>query len=500
MRKWRYIIWAVAIIVLGLVFLDGCVGEEKNLSGTVSADSYEMDLQLDTEQKVLTGTVEMAFTNRTDGSLESIVVRNYPASILKELKKGSAEISAVTAEDGTPLSFSAGKDPSVVTVELGGEGLSPDESAVVRVSYKTDIPKVRERFGVYTEGKDEYYLLTFCFPSLSVFEDGKWNDSPYIFGAESTYSKVCDYKVCFEAPKDFLVAASGEETTKDGVTEIEGKNMRDMSIIASNHMEVQTDTASGIRINNYTFRHPGYSWMDTYNELTMESAKESVTMFTELFGKYPYEELDVIQCADFGGMEYPGLILIGLPDVDPTKGLMKGMEGMEGNPQLCLLVAHETAHQWFYAVVGNDQYTEPWLDESFANYCENGIYGLARPPALKRAIEIAEKETGQEVYLWWDSEEDVSEMLTEKPSKINKPYEAYSPDDHYDYDMAVYEQGAQFFFELRRAMGDDKFFAMMREYYKTYCLKEATGKDFIDMIYKYDASEKVKSVMERYIA
>ena len=41
---------------------------------------------------------------------------------------------------------------------------------------------------------------------------------------------------------------------------------------------------------------------------------------------------------------------------------------------------------------------------------------------------------------------------------------------------------------------------MMREYYKTYCLKEATGKDFIDMIYKYDASEKVKSVMERYIA
>ena len=35
MRKWRYIIWAVAIIALGLVFLDGCIGEEKNLSGTM---------------------------------------------------------------------------------------------------------------------------------------------------------------------------------------------------------------------------------------------------------------------------------------------------------------------------------------------------------------------------------------------------------------------------------------------------------------------------------
>lgn len=211
MKKWGYIIWIIAIIVLGLVFLGGCAGEEEKITGTVSADSYEMDLQLDTEQKVLMGTVEMAFTNRTDGNLESVVVRNYPASILKELKKGSAEISAVTAEDGTPLSFSEGKDPSVVTVKLGGEGLSPDESTVVRVSYKTDIPKVRERFGVYTEGKDEYYLLTFCFPSLSVFEDGKWNDSPYIFGAESTYSKVCDYKVRFEAPKDFGSGKRGRD-------------------------------------------------------------------------------------------------------------------------------------------------------------------------------------------------------------------------------------------------------------------------------------------------
>ena len=87
----------------------------------------------------------------------------------------------------------------------------------------------------------------------------------------------------------------------------------------------------------------------------------------------------------------------------------------------------------------------PGLTKALQIIVKNGIYGLARPPALKRAIEIQEKETGQEVYLWWDSEEDVSEMLTEKPSKINKPYEAYSSDDDYEYDMAVYEQGAQFF-------------------------------------------------------
>lgn len=499
MKKYKYVkyvICTVAVLVLSLVFLGGCTGGEKNLSGSVYADDYEMNLRLDTEQKVLSGTADIHFTNHSDGKLEKVVVRNYPASILKELKKGSAEVSEVTAEDGTPLSFFAGKDPSVVTVELGEQSLAPEQSAVIRVSYKTDIPEVRDRFGVYREGKNEYYLLTFCFPMLSVFEDGKWNDSPYVFGGESTYSKVCDYKVRFEAPEDFLVAASGEETTKNGVTEITAKNMRDMSIIASNNMEVHTDTAAGIRINNYTFRHPGYAWMDTYNELTMASAKESVEMFTELFGAYPYEELDVIQCADSGGMEYPGLILIGLPDVNPTDGLMKGMKSHEYDPNLCLLVAHETAHQWFYAAVGNDQYQEPWLDESFANYCENGIYGLAYPPALKRAIEIAETRDGQKYYLHWDSEEGVEEFLPETPGKINKPYNEYGD----DYAWTVYEEGALFFFELRKAMGDDQFFAMMQEYYKTYCLKEATGKDFIDMIYKYDDSEKVERVIDRYIA
>ena len=496
MRKSGYIIWAAAVIALVLVCLGGCADGEENLSGTVYADSYEMDLHLDTDQKTLSGTADIHFTNHTDGKLERVIVRNYPASILKELKNGSAEISTVTAEDGTPLSFSVEKDPSVVTVKLGGQSLSPDQSAVIRVSYKTDIPQVRDRFGVYIEGENEYYLLTFCFPMLSVFEDGKWNDSPYVFGGESTYSKVCDYNVRFEAPEDFLVAASGNETTKAGVTEIKAENMRDMSIIASNNMEVQTDTAAGIRINNYTFRHPGYDWMDTYNELTMESAKESVEMFTELFGEYPYEELDVIQCADDGGMEYPGLILIGLPDVDPRKGLMKGMEIQGAGPNLCLLVAHETAHQWFYAAVGNDQYQEPWLDESFANYCENGIYGLAYPPALKRAIEIQEAASGQEVYLLWGSEEEVEKCLPQEPDKINKPYEEYAD----DYGWIVYEQGAQFFFELRKAMGDDQFFSMMREYYKTYCLKEAAGKDFIDLIYKYDDSEKVDSIIARYIA
>ena len=43
------------------------------------------------------------------------------------------------------------------------------------------------------------------------------------------------------------------------------------------------------------------------------------------------------------------------------------------------VIVHETAHQWWYGLVGNDQIDEAWLDESLATYSEviytSEIYG-----------------------------------------------------------------------------------------------------------------------------
>ena len=50
---------------------------------------------------------------------------------------------------------------------------------------------------------------------------------------------------------------------------------------------------------------------------------------------------------NFGGMEYPQLIM-----TIPTP----------------LVVAHEIAHQWWYGLVGNDQFEDPWIDEGFAQW------------------------------------------------------------------------------------------------------------------------------------
>ena len=56
-----------------------------------------------------------------------------------------------------------------------------------------------------------------------------------------------------------------------------------------------------------------------------------------------------------GGIEYPSMIF-------------------EATPSRSVLV-HEVAHMWFYGMVGNSQFRDPWLDEAFASWAEAVVDG-----------------------------------------------------------------------------------------------------------------------------
>lgn len=481
----------------------GCKAKEP-ASGTVDAAKYEMNLTLDTEKNRLAGEVAMHLKNSSDRELDEVCIRNYAASILKESKKGENTIESIEDGEGNQLSFKHRKDPSVVYVKLGQEKLMPGEEMTLKLQYRTDIPKTSQRFGYRQEGGDKLYLLSFCFPQLAMYEDGKWNENPYIEGGESTYNAVSDFEVTLQTDKDYVVAACGEEETKaDGgsaVTSIKGEDIREMAMAVSNYMKVETDTVKGIEVNHYAL---DYDNAETYNRLTLESAKDSMALFTEKFGEYPHKEIDVVQCFIQGGMEYPGMIYIGLPDMAPESYADEIDEN--GNfTYLCPLVAHEVCHQWFYGAVGSDQYEEPWLDESFAEFGEL-LYSLEKPDSLKEAIKEVKALYGEdEVTLWWDSEEEIETFklveesnVSEDKTVINKPVDWYEDDG--DYSWMVYENGALFLYELKKVMGEEVFYRAMQEYYSAYTLKIAKGRDFLDIIEKHDSSEAVDKVIEKYM-
>lgn len=79
----------------------------------------------------------------------------------------------------------------------------------------------------------------------------------------------------------------------------------------------------------------------------------SVASHAERFGPYPYGRLMAAVVPDLrGGIEYPGAMFLG-------KGQHRGATA-----------SHEVAHQWFYALLGDNQGRDPWLDEAFATYAE----------------------------------------------------------------------------------------------------------------------------------
>ena len=80
----------------------------------------------------------------------------------------------------------------------------------------------------------------------------------------------------------------------------------------------------------------------------LADAERSLDTYSSAFGAFPYPEMDVVLAGftTFGGMEYPTIIFT--------------------NPDR-FTVCHELGHQYWYGIVGDNQFAEPWLDESFAS-------------------------------------------------------------------------------------------------------------------------------------
>ncbi|MCR5538293.1 MAG: hypothetical protein K6F13_03380 [Lachnospiraceae bacterium] len=48
-------------------------------------------------------------------------------------------------------------------------------------------------------------------------------------------------------------------------------------------------------------------------------------------------------------------------------------------------------------------------------------------------------------------------------------------------------------------MGDEVFFAMMQDYYRTYGSRISTGACFVAKVLEYDGSEAVEDILLRYL-
>jgi aminopeptidase N len=131
-------------------------------------------------------------------------------------------------------------------------------------------------------------------------------------------------------------------------------------------------------------------------------------------------------------------------------------------------VAHETAHQWFYSLVGDDQLDDPWLDESLAQFATlqyyTDQYGPGGAQGFKSSLE------GR-----WASVNDAKIPIGLPVAKYNGQ----------EYSAIVYGRGPLFFVALRDKMGTEAFDAFMKDYTQTLSWGIATPQELQSLAEKH---------------
>lgn len=196
-------------------------------------------------------------------------------------------------------------------------------------------------------------------------------------------------------PSGWQVLGGGTESAREEgedstVVASEGVGLRDLSFVVGRDL-ASIETKAG----DVTIRVTAPSALRDTLEAAATEAAASLTLFSQQFTPYPWSELDVVAVplgGSVGGMEWPGAIWIGtnlmsggfpgledlpLPDLDgggeegggPLEDLIELLEGFGlGADTREFTIAHEVAHEWWHALVGNDSIAAPAIDEPLAQY------------------------------------------------------------------------------------------------------------------------------------
>ena len=464
-RKITFLVLALIIAVGGGTYLVQSKNDTEtfNIVEEKSINQYTIDVVFDDESKRLMCNQNIEYINNTNTDLDKLYFHIYPNAFSKkeyapfeknEMKQaypngfneGYIDIKNVLSK-GEQLSYEISGDKNDLLSIKINTPLKPGEKISIDMKYNVKIPNSEGRFGY---GKNTVNVTNW-FPIACVHDERGWNLKGYEAVGDPFYSETSNFDVSILLPRKYKISCTGNisEQKSDAdktLYKIKADKVRDFAFILSEKFDVDTTSYKKVEINTYNLNK------DLSEEVT-NIAKDSIKIFSELFGQYPYNTYSVA-ASDFyiGGMEYPTLVMI-----DQSLYTEKDKFLLE------YVIAHETAHQWWYSVVGNDEISEPWIDEALTEYSTvlyfEEKYGKEVGDKLLRTMELQTKN---------HSSEDIFKATTQYKNSI-------------DYSLNVYTKGALAFNEVRNKVGDKLFFETLKEYYQTYMYKNVNGAKFVEM-------------------
>jgi hypothetical protein len=300
-------------------------------------------------------------------------------------------------------------DQTVVRVVLP-EPVPAGGSVTLDITFTAKLPQVFARTGF----KDDFYLVGQWYPKLGVYETpgmrgraaGGWNCHQFHASSEF-YANFGSFKVDMTVPSDYVLGATGVRTGAkkhdNGTTTYthEQADVHDFAWTADPDYLVVKGTFSATKdvtpaeyqkvasllgrtldevmltdVDIIALVQPGHA---PQAQRHIDSAKAAIKWYGLWYGRYPFKTLTVVDPAPgaggAGGMEYPTFITAG------TSFLMNRWP-FDKIRTLEMVTIHEFGHNFWYGLVGNNEFEEAWLDEGINSYSTgevmDQVYGADR--------------------------------------------------------------------------------------------------------------------------
>ena len=368
-------------------------------------------------------------------------------------------------------------DRTVMVIQLPRQ-VQPGETIQLEMSWRAKIPRTFARTGF----RGESYFIAHWFPKLGVYEADGWNCHQF-HAATEFYSDYGNYQVKLRLPSSFLVGATGievdslQEDSDYTVHTFEQRDVHGFAWTASANYIEKTRTFEEPNLGRVQMRLLIQPENQRQAERHLDAAYAALKHYGHWFGPYPYEQVTLIDPAwglGAGGMEYPTFFTCGTRYLSPP-----GTDRPES------VTVHEAGHQFWYGVVGNNEFEHAWLDEGLNTYSTARTLNAAYPePVLERRyIDVPGTTKGRGFFPVLFHEIPVDRLNRRIAGVRKSPVDDVPATHTYRYypnsaGNISYSQTALWLETLERHLGWDVLREILSTFYHRYAFAHPTPDDF----------------------
>lgn len=479
---------------------------------------YKINAALNDSTDIITGSVELTYTNNSPDELPFVYFHLYSnaqakGSYLSDLYKRNGmklkygkymeqglgtNVSKITLND---VELKTEQDNTVLKVYLP-KPLKANETITFKIDFKTyfDNGTIRNRMKTFNAFGFKHYDVVHWYPRISVYDRKLGWDTDQHMDHEF-YGNFGTYDVAFTLPNNYITDATGTLLNEEEVlpadlmsklnlrnfkskpwnekpsTVVErnnttktwkyhAENVHDFALTTDPTYRIGTAEWNGIKCIALVQEPHAAGWQNA-----ADYTAKIIKVNSENFGMYGYPKMIVADAQD--GMEYPMLTLDGGYDPDYRD-----------------LLVHEVSHNWFFGMVGSNETYRAALDEGFTQFVTaytyekiDGKVRVENQPKSKYVRNFSQPDLiiNSEIYNGY-----MEDAVKGAETNINVHSDGYGGAlRHGGGYRQVYFKTATMLYNLQYTLGDSLFLKAMQHYVDQWKFAHPYFEDFRNSIIGY---------------